>query len=237
MPINRVTIVGNLTRDPELRALPSGGNVCSLRVAVNERRKDASGQWADAPNFFNVTIFGNSADNAAKFLAKGRQVAVDGRLRWREWQDQQGNKRESIEIVAQDVQFIGGREGGGQPGGGGGAGAPVSSRAGSPRRPATTGAEAASRAAASRARERRTRSSRATSVVRPGLGPAAAASRADAAVPAAGGRRAAGAVVRHRLRTTTSRSRVFGGPTSGELPRDVTVSAGRAETWHPFLSC
>lgn len=120
MPINRVTIVGNLTRDPELRALPSGGNVCSLRVAVNERRKDASGQWTDAPNFFNVTIFGNSADNAAKFLAKGRQVAVDGRLRWREWQDQQGNKRESIEIVAQDVQFIGGRDGGGQPGGGGG---------------------------------------------------------------------------------------------------------------------
>jgi len=122
MPINRVTIVGNLTRDPELRGLPSGGNVCSLRVAVNERRKDASGQWTDAPNFFNVTIFGNSADNAAKFLAKGRQVAVDGRLRWREWQDQQGNKRESIEIVAQDVQFIGGREGGGQPGGGGGGG-------------------------------------------------------------------------------------------------------------------
>lgn len=112
MPINRVTIVGNLTRDPELRGLPSGGNVCSLRVAVNERRKDASGQWTDAPNFFNVTIFGNSADNAAKFLAKGRQVAVDGRLRWREWQDQQGNKREAIEIVADSVQFLGGREDG-----------------------------------------------------------------------------------------------------------------------------
>ncbi len=125
MPINRVTIVGNLTRDPELRALPSGGNVCSLRVAVNERRKDgATGQWTDAPNFFNVTIFGNSADNAAKFLSKGRQVAVDGRLRWREWQDQQGNKRESIEIVAQDVQFIGGREGGGQQQGGGNWGQP-----------------------------------------------------------------------------------------------------------------
>ncbi|MDO9409495.1 single-stranded DNA-binding protein [Patulibacter sp.] len=119
MPINSVTIVGNLTRDPELRGLPSGGSVCSLRVAVNERRKDASGQWTDAPNFFNVTIFGNSADNAAKFLSKGRQVAVDGRLRWREYQDRDGNKREAIEIVAQDVQFIGGREGG--PGGGGGA--------------------------------------------------------------------------------------------------------------------
>jgi len=120
MPINRVTIVGNLTRDPELRGLPSGGSVCSLRVAVNGRRRDQSGQWVDEPNFFNVTIFGNSADNAARFLSKGRQVAVDGRLRWREWQDQQGNKRESIEIVAQEVQFIGGREGG--PGGGGGGG-------------------------------------------------------------------------------------------------------------------
>jgi single-strand DNA-binding protein len=122
MPINRVTIVGNLTRDPELRGLPSGGSVCSLRVAVNERRKDASGQWSDAPNFFNVTIFGNSADNAAKFLSKGRQVAVDGRLRWREYNDRDGNKREAIEIVAQEVQFIGGREGGGGGQGGGGYG-------------------------------------------------------------------------------------------------------------------
>ncbi|WP_210491544.1 single-stranded DNA-binding protein [Patulibacter sp. SYSU D01012] len=120
MPINRVTIVGNLTRDPELRGLPSGGSVCSLRVAVNERRKDQSGQWSDVPNFFNVTIFGNSADNAAKFLTKGRQVAVDGRLRWREYQDKDGNRREAIEIVAQEVQFIGGREGGGGGGQGGG---------------------------------------------------------------------------------------------------------------------
>lgn len=119
MPINRVTIVGNLTRDPELRGLPSGGSVCSLRVAVNERRKNGqTGQWDDVPNFFNVTVFGNSADATAKFLTKGRQVAVDGRLRWREFQDKDGNRREAIEIVAQDVQFIGGREGG--PGGGGG---------------------------------------------------------------------------------------------------------------------
>lgn len=121
MPINRVTIVGNLTRDPELRGLPSGGSVCSLRVAVNERRKNGqTGEWDDVPNFFNVTVFGNSADATAKFLSKGRQVAVDGRLRWREFQDKDGNRREAIEIVAQDVQFIGGREGG--PGGGGQAG-------------------------------------------------------------------------------------------------------------------
>jgi single-strand DNA-binding protein len=111
VPINSVTIVGNLTRDPELRGLPSGGSVCSLRVAVNERRKNGdTGQWDDVPNFFNVTIFGNSADAAAKFLTKGRQVAVDGRLRWREFQDKDGNRREAIEIVAQNVQFIGGRD-------------------------------------------------------------------------------------------------------------------------------
>jgi single-strand DNA-binding protein len=120
VPINSVTIVGNLTRDPELRGLPSGGSVCSLRVAVNERRKNGqTGQWDDVPNFFNVTVFGNSADAAAKFLAKGRHVAVDGRLRWREYQDKDGNRREAIEIVAQDVQFIGGRDeqqnGGGLP--------------------------------------------------------------------------------------------------------------------------
>jgi single-strand DNA-binding protein len=123
MPINRVTIVGNLTRDPELRGLPSGGSVCSLRVAVNERRKNnQTGQWDDVPNFFNVTVFGNSADNAANYLSKGRQVAVDGRLRWREYQDKEGNRREAIEIVAQDVQFIGGRGEGGPGGGGGGGG-------------------------------------------------------------------------------------------------------------------
>jgi single-strand DNA-binding protein len=111
MPINSVTIVGNLTRDPELRGLPSGGSVCNLRVAVNERRKNAqTGQWDDVPNFFNVTVFGASADAAAKFLAKGRQVAVDGRLRWREYEDKNQNRREAIEIVAQDVQFIGGRD-------------------------------------------------------------------------------------------------------------------------------
>lgn len=118
MAINRVTVVGNLTRDPELRGLPSGSQVCTLRIAVNERRKDQSGQWVDSPNFFNVTVFGAQAENAAKYLAKGRQVAIDGRLRWREWEDKNtGTKREAIEIVAQDVQFIGGRDGGS--GGGG----------------------------------------------------------------------------------------------------------------------
>lgn len=111
MAINSVTIVGNLTKDVELKGLPSGSQVAQMRIAVNERRKDQSGQWVDSPNFFNVTTFGAQAENAAKYLAKGRQVAVTGRLRWREWEDKNtGTKREFIEIVAQDVQFIGGRD-------------------------------------------------------------------------------------------------------------------------------
>src|ERR671939_467117 len=117
--INRVVLVGNLTRDPELRHTPSGTPVCSLRVAVNSRRRDESGQWVDKPNYFSVSVFGNQAENCAQYLAKGRPVAVDGRLDWREWQGQDGSKRESVEIVADSVQFLGGRgEVGGDVGGG-----------------------------------------------------------------------------------------------------------------------
>ena len=109
--INRVVITGNLTRDPELRNLPSGTSVCSLRVASNTRRKDQStGEWTDKPNYFSVTVWGAQGENCARFLSKGRPVAIDGRLEWREWQGQDGAKRESIEIVADSVQFLGGRE-------------------------------------------------------------------------------------------------------------------------------
>ena len=117
--INRVTITGNLTSDPELRSLPSGSSVCKLRVAVNTRRKDgASGEWVDKANYFDVTVWGAQGENCSRYLSKGRGVAVDGRLEWREWQDQQGNKRQSVEIVADTVQFLGGGEGGGQGNGG-----------------------------------------------------------------------------------------------------------------------
>jgi single-strand DNA-binding protein len=110
--INRVVLTGNLTRDPELRSIPSSGNsVCSLRVACNTRRKDNStGDWVDKPNYFDVTIFGRQGENAAQYLSKGRPVAIDGRLEWREWQDKEGNNRQSVEIVADNVQFLGGRE-------------------------------------------------------------------------------------------------------------------------------
>jgi single-strand DNA-binding protein len=107
--INRVVLVGNLTRDPELRHTPSGTPVCSLRVAVNTRRKDESGQWVDKPNYFDVTVWGQQGENSAQYLSKGRPVAIDGRLEWREWEAQDGSKRQAVEIVADSVQFLGGR--------------------------------------------------------------------------------------------------------------------------------
>jgi single-strand DNA-binding protein len=107
--INRVVIVGNLTRDPELRHTPSGMPVCSLRVAVNTRRKDESGQWTDKPNYFDVTVWGQQGEACSQYLAKGRPVGVDGRLEWREWEAQDGSKRQAVDIVADNVQFLGGR--------------------------------------------------------------------------------------------------------------------------------
>jgi single-strand DNA-binding protein len=111
--INRVIITGNLTRDPELRSLQSGTAVCKLRVAVNSRRKDQSGEWVDKPNYFDVTVWGAQGENCATYLSKGRPVAVDGRLDWREWESQDGGKRQSIEIIAESVQFLGSRDGSG----------------------------------------------------------------------------------------------------------------------------
>ena len=108
--INRVVLTGNLTRDPELRSTNSGMNVCSLRVACNTRRKNqATGDWEEKPNFFDVTVFGAQGENCARFLSKGRPVAVDGRLDWREWDDGNGNKRQAVDVVADTVQFLGSR--------------------------------------------------------------------------------------------------------------------------------
>jgi single-strand DNA-binding protein len=110
--INRVVLVGNLTRDPELRHTPSGTAVCSLRLAVNTRRKDgASGEWTEKPNYFDITVWGNQGENCAQYLAKGRPVGIDGRLEWREWEAQDGTKRQAVEVIADTVQFLGGRDG------------------------------------------------------------------------------------------------------------------------------
>ena len=117
--INVVVLTGNLTRDPELRSLPSGMSVCSLRIASNTRRKGQSGEWEDKANYFDVTVWGAQGENCARFLSKGRPVALNGRLEWREWQAQDGTKRQSVEIIADSVQFLGGRDEG-QGGGGNG---------------------------------------------------------------------------------------------------------------------
>jgi single-strand DNA-binding protein len=116
--INRVTLVGRLTRDPELRHLPSGTQVLQLGVAVNGRQKDDAGNWIDKPNFFDVKVFGNQAEMLSQHLAKGRRIGVDGRLDWSSWEAQDGSKRSKVEVIAQSVQFLDSRsdaEGGGQP--------------------------------------------------------------------------------------------------------------------------
>ena len=115
--ISRVVLVGNLTKDPELRPT-SGSSLCKLRIAVNTRRKDETGQWVDKPNYFDITVWGNQGERCAQYLTKGRPVAIDGRLEWREWETPEGNKRQAVDIVADTVQFLGGR-GDGEGGGGG----------------------------------------------------------------------------------------------------------------------
>ncbi len=107
--IAHVTLVGNLTRDPELRQTPNGTSVCQLGVAVNSSYKDGSGQWVEKPNFFDVVVWGAQGENCAKYLSKGRQVAVDGRLDQRSWEAQDGGKRSKVEIIADVVMFIGGQ--------------------------------------------------------------------------------------------------------------------------------
>lgn len=105
--INRVVLVGNLTRDPELRPLDSGGTVCHLRVACNSRRRTKEGAWTDRANYFDVSVFGPHGENAHRYLRKGRSVAIDGRLEWREWEGADEHKRQAVGIVAETVQFLG----------------------------------------------------------------------------------------------------------------------------------
>jgi single-strand DNA-binding protein len=114
--LNRVTLVGRLTRDPELRHTAGGDPVCSIRLAVSSRARDESGNWGDRSNYFDVTVFGRQAETASTYLAKGRRIGVDGRLSWREWQAQDGSRRQSVEVIANDLFFLDSRgEGGGEP--------------------------------------------------------------------------------------------------------------------------
>jgi single-strand DNA-binding protein len=121
--VNVVVITGNLTRDPELRHTGGGTAVCELRVAVNSRRKDGqTGEWVDKPNYFDVTVWGAQGENCATYLAKGRPVAIEGRLDWREWEAKDGGKRQAVQIIANTVQFLGSRDGSGGGGGNGNGG-------------------------------------------------------------------------------------------------------------------
>ena len=115
--LNRVTLVGRLTRDPELRHTASGDPVCGMRLAVSSRARDDSGNWGDRSNYFDVTVFGRQAETVTTYLTKGRRIGVDGRLSWREWQDKDGNRRQSVEVIANDIFFLDSRSdgaGGGQ---------------------------------------------------------------------------------------------------------------------------
>jgi single-strand DNA-binding protein len=106
--INVVVITGNLTKDPELRHTEAGTPVCNLRVAVNGRRKNAHDEWVDKANYFDVTVWGKRGESCAEYLVKGRPVAVEGRLDWREY-EKNDEKRQSVQIVANSVQFLGGK--------------------------------------------------------------------------------------------------------------------------------
>jgi single-strand DNA-binding protein len=107
--INRVVLVGRLTSDPELRALPSGTSVCGLRVACNTTRKNTDGEYTEKPNFFSVSVFGATGESVHRYMSRGRRVAIDGRLEWREWETSEGGKRQAVDIVAESVQFLDGR--------------------------------------------------------------------------------------------------------------------------------
>lgn len=118
--VNKVIIVGNLGRDPEVRYAQSGMAICKLSVAVTERVKDGDA-WKDATEWFRVTVFGKTAENAGQYLQKGRQVYVEGRLKTDKYKDKDGVEKTSVEVIANTLQFIGGG-GGGPRGAGGGEG-------------------------------------------------------------------------------------------------------------------
>ena len=107
MSFNKIILVGNLGRDPELRYTPQGTPVCSFTVATNEKRKDRAGEAQDFTTWFRVTLWGRQAETASQYLTKGRPVYIEGRLRLEEYTDREGNKRQSLEVNASDIHFIG----------------------------------------------------------------------------------------------------------------------------------
>lgn len=113
---NQVTLMGNLTRDPELRQIPSGQSVCSFSLALNRSYKNAEGEWQEVTDYVDVTAWAALGERVAQYVTKGRPVLVSGRLQSRSW-EQDGNKRTKVEVVANDVTFLGSRGGDGAEGG------------------------------------------------------------------------------------------------------------------------
>lgn len=108
MSFNKITLVGNLGRDPELRYTPQGTPVCTFSIATNERRKDKTGEMQDQTTWFRVTLWGRQAETASQYLTKGRPVYIEGRLRVEEWTDRDGKPRYTLEVHGTDMHFIGG---------------------------------------------------------------------------------------------------------------------------------
>jgi single-strand DNA-binding protein len=131
--LNQVTLMGNLTRDPELRQTPSGQNVTSFSLALNRSYKDASGEWQEATDYIDIVCWGPLAERVAQYLSKGRRCLVQGRVQSRNW-EQDGQKRSKVEVLANDVTFLDSRGDG--DGGGSGAGGNDSSSAPAPNKPA-----------------------------------------------------------------------------------------------------
>jgi single-strand DNA-binding protein len=110
---NQVTLMGNLTRDPELRQIPNGTNVCNFSLALNRSYKGSDGEWQDATDYVDIIAWGPLGERVAQYLSKGRPALVSGRVQSRSW-EQDGQKRNKVEVVAQDVTFLGGGGGGDQ---------------------------------------------------------------------------------------------------------------------------
>lgn len=111
MSYNKIIVIGNLGRDPELRYTPQGDAVCDFSIAVNDRKRDKSGEYQDVTTWYRITTWRKLAENASKYLAKGRQVYIEGRLQVDEWQDRDGNNRYTLGVTASEMQFLGGGRG------------------------------------------------------------------------------------------------------------------------------
>ena len=127
--LNRVFLMGNLTRDPEVRFTPAGTAVADLALAVNERQKNQQGEWTEVAHFFDVTVWGRTAELCGQYLAKGRPVMVEGRLQLDTWETKEGEKRNKVKVVGERVQFLGGAPGASGGTGGGQAARPVAAAA------------------------------------------------------------------------------------------------------------